>query len=228
LFSLFLAHFNMSVTHDTMTLEVPLDDDISEPILFAICKKRDERRMRRNNKDVEVLSFTSKSAILPPELVILEDSADLEREILTEQVIQIFRDCADLILYIHITDHYLNSPSLGQKLLKCQFVVNPSSQADIDKLQSLTSASCALIDQAARTRLTTQSKKLAIKKREILKEQLLKATQEDRLERLKEEKRRREEAANAELSKAALKKKEEKELKKSLKKRQNSKVRMIR
>eukprot|EP00475_Leptophrys_vorax_P013780 TRINITY_DN20132_c0_g1_i1.p1 TRINITY_DN20132_c0_g1~~TRINITY_DN20132_c0_g1_i1.p1 ORF type:complete len:398 (-),score=121.51 TRINITY_DN20132_c0_g1_i1:40-1233(-) len=228
IFSLILAQFNMSVTHDTMTLDIPLDDDVADSILFAICKKRDERRMKRNNKDVEFLAVSSKSEILPRELIVLQDSIELEREILTNQLIQLISDNSHLILYIHITDCYLNTPSLGQKLLKCQFIVNSASRSDLERLQGLTTAACLLIDQAAKARLTPASKKLAQKKRDLLREQMLKATQEDRLERLREEKRRREEAAFENLSAAEKKRLEEKELKKSMKKRNSAKVRVLR
>lgn len=189
--------------------------------MFALCKKKDEKRLKRNNKDIEILAHSAQTdTLLAPDFVVFQDSPELEREILTADIAAKIIENRSSIQSIHITDHFVSAPALSQKSVRLQVLL---SRDHFDNLAGITSLACMLVDQVAKIRLTKGSKKAALEKRQILKEQLLKLTQEDKQERIREERRRREEAANAELSKAALKKKEEKELKKSLKKRNNSK-----
>ncbi len=226
-FSMIAAVFDVGVVNDTITIQVPFEEENFDPVCFMVCKKKEEKKIRRNNKDVDALTSSLKNGIASQQdLAVLADSPELEKELLKSNIAELIVKNLGIIDSIHITDLYLSTPTLGTKVLRIQAKI--PSNLDMQNMQDLIVLACSLIDQVSSLRLTPASKKSALKKREILKEQLDKVSKEEREEKLREERLKREEERNANLSKEELRKKEEKELKKMQKKKANARIKVIR
>jgi len=50
LFSLVLALFDLSTVRDTLTIEIPMNDEDMEPFVFAIVRKKEEKKMKKKSK----------------------------------------------------------------------------------------------------------------------------------------------------------------------------------
>jgi hypothetical protein len=226
-FSMIAAIFDVGVVNDRVIIQVPYEDENFDPVSFAICKKKDEKRMRRNNKDLDSLTTLLKSGIAAQnDVVVFADSPELEKELLKSDLVELILKNLQVIESVHVTDTYLSKPTLATKVIRIQAKI--PVDFNMSDMESLIVLACSLVDNLAALKLTATSKKSALKKRELLKEQLNKISQEQRAERLREERLKREEEINSKLSKEELRKKEEKELKKLQKKRANARVKIIR
>jgi hypothetical protein len=224
---MFAALFDIGAVKDKMLIQIPFDDEKFDPVCFAICKKKDERKLRRNNRDIEALTSSMKTGIsAQAEVSVLADSSELEKDLLGNDLNNMVLKYLDIIDFVHVTDTYLSTPTLGSKVVRIQ--VDSTSKNAMEALNDIVNLACKLIDQVSNLRLTAISKKNALKKRELLTEQINKIAKEEMAEKMKEEKLRKEEELRASLSKEELRKKEEKELKKMQKKKSNSRIRVIR
>jgi len=127
LFGLIGAIFDLSPVNDTMTVEIPMDDTAMESFVFAIVKRKEEKRMRKTTKDLENYAVPLKSDRLADSLAILTDTAELERDFIDDHVARTLAKCDDLFVFLHFTDDYTAVyPSLDKSKKSCD--LNSSSR----------------------------------------------------------------------------------------------------
>jgi isocitrate/isopropylmalate dehydrogenase len=187
---MFAALFDIGAVKDKMLIQIPFDDEKFDPVCFAICKKKDERKLRRNNRDIEALTSSMKTGIsAQAEVSVLADSSELEKDLLGNDLNNMVLKYLDIIDFVHVTDTYLSTPTLGSKVVRIQ--VDSTSKNAMEALNDIVNLACKLIDQVSNLRLTAISKKNALKKRELLTEQINKIAKEEMAEKMKEEKLRK-------------------------------------
>jgi len=226
LFSLLLAAVDLSTSVDTVTIEIPMNDTDMEPFVFAIVRRKQERKLRKSTKDLENYCGVVKSTRLPSSLCILTDCPELEREFLDDPVVSVLKDKEDLFVSLHFTDQNASPPfyaggSGNKKMLKFKF--NIPSQQNMDDLKPLMKMAIHFIDRVASKRLSAQARTRALQKRKIVADNLFRASHAQRQEALtkrKEELRKKEEENAVELSPEAQKRKEARDYKAALKKKQ--------
>ena len=52
LFSILLAQLDLSATRDTLLLEFPMVDEVMAPFVFALCRKREEKKFKKLHLDL--------------------------------------------------------------------------------------------------------------------------------------------------------------------------------
>jgi len=227
LFSLILAAVDLSVSADTVTIEVPMNDTDMEPFVFAIVRRKQERKLRKSTKDLENYCGVVKSTRLPSTLCILTDCPELEREFLDDPVVSVLKEREDLFASLHFTDQNSNPAfyaggSGNKKILRLKF--NLPSQKNMGDLAPLMKMAVVhFIDRVASIRLSAQARARATQKRKIVADNLFRASHAQRQEALlkrKEELRKKEEENATELSPEAQRRKEARDYKAALKRKQ--------
>eukprot|EP00808_Paulinella_micropora_P008263 g35595.t1 len=233
LFSLMLEFVDLSPSKDLCTLEIPMSDTM-EPFVFAIMRKRDQKRLRREQKDLENYAGLVTSPLLNKDWSILTDCPELEADFVDERVANLLHTDPGVFEVLHFTDQN-SDPNcrLGKKILRFQFQL-PINQDQIRATQKFLAMAFHFIDCVATQKLSAQARESALKKRRKVSEKMHRATHAQRQEahqRRKEEMKRREEeqlaAEKANLSEAALRKKEAREYNKAFRKKQ-PRVKLIR
>jgi hypothetical protein len=69
------------------TIEIPMSDEDMEPFVFALVQMRQERRLRKNLKDLENYTGLTKTTRLPASLALLTDCPELERDLIDDKVV---------------------------------------------------------------------------------------------------------------------------------------------
>lgn len=190
-------------SEDSVVIEIPMLDEAMEPFVFAICRKRAEKKMKKGNKDLDQLSSSVKSRLLPEALVMLSDTPDLDTAFLDD------RTCRTMSLEWFRSLHFTDSGSVrfnaSTKILRFQFRL----PQDVSQLRLLTEMAIFFVDRVADTKLSSAAKQKNLLRRKQVAEKEFKATQQQRQEAAAA-KRKEESPADA---KAAAKKKEAKEKK---------------
>ena len=44
--------FDLSPTKDIVNIEISMDDDAMDPFVFAVCPKKEEKKLRKANEDL--------------------------------------------------------------------------------------------------------------------------------------------------------------------------------
>lgn len=191
---------------DSIVIEIPMMEDDMEPFVFAITRKKAEKKMKKNNKDLDNLSLSIKSKIIPESLALLTDTPDLEIAFLDE------RSCRTIGLEWFRSLHFTDSGSVkfnaSTKVLRFQFRL----PTDVSQLRVLIEMAIFFVDRVANTKLSSVAKQKNLTKRKQVAEREFKAGHQQRLEAAakRKEERKEESAADA---KTAAKKKEAKDKK---------------
>lgn len=200
-----------------------------DSFIFAIIRKRAEKKIRKQYKDLETFTTTHKPTHLTNTFVILTDSIELETEILDDKSIKVINKYETLLDSIHITDQLELPFNKSKKTLRFRFIL-PSTIIDNEGLIQLTKMAIHYIDRIAEIRLSATTHTKNEMKRKKFVEQIQRASHKDRQEaaaKRKEELKRIEAEQLANLTPEQLKRKEEKEYKLALKKK-SPRVKLIR
>lgn len=112
---LFMLIWNVfTPSKDTVTIEVSLDDDDIEPMVFAVTRKRDVKKLLQDVPHLQDYAGIVRAPSLPPGLVCLSETGALLDPLLTPQAVKILSETADLLELMHFTDQN-EQPVLGQK-----------------------------------------------------------------------------------------------------------------
>eukprot|EP01116_Phalansterium_solitarium_P007373 TRINITY_DN20017_c0_g1_i1.p1 TRINITY_DN20017_c0_g1~~TRINITY_DN20017_c0_g1_i1.p1 ORF type:complete len:400 (-),score=-3.44 TRINITY_DN20017_c0_g1_i1:99-1259(-) len=226
LFSLLLELAFPSV--DTLIIDVLLEDDAYPPVVFAVCKRREEKKLRKALKDLaDFAGPASTSEDLPESLCVLSESDELAGSFLTPQVIQLLQSYESMVQLLHFSDQGIVSQK-HKKSLQFKFKL-PSEDAP-EKGHLLLKLVFYLISVVPKLKLSKQAQQKAEKRRaELAEEQEKKnhqarqeAAQEKKLQKLKKTKE-----SWANLSDAERQKKEEKLKEKELRKRMMKSAKVI-
>lgn len=98
-----LAWSLLSPIKDTMTLEVALDDEDIEPMVFAVTRKRDVKRLLADVPHIQDYACVNRTSLIPPELACLTETTAL-MEILLPQASATLSAYPDLLELMHFTD----------------------------------------------------------------------------------------------------------------------------
>jgi len=193
-------------SEDSIVIEIPMMEDDMEPFVFAITRKKAEKKMKKNNKDLDTLSLSIKSRVLPDSLVLLTDTPDLEAAFLDE------RSCRTMGLewfrFLHFTDSGSVRFNPSTRVLRFQFRLPD----DVAQLRVLTEMAMFFVDRVATTKLSAGIKQKNLLKRKQVAEKEFKASHQQRAEAAAKRKEERKEESPAD-AKAAAKKKEAKDKK---------------
>lgn len=96
LISKLLAFVDLSSTKDYVTLDYPMSAEFMQPFVFALCKKKEEKKLRKVYVELENLG-ASHSSKFSKEYVILTDCPEVEENI-----------CGDLVVCIYISLYFDN------------------------------------------------------------------------------------------------------------------------
>lgn len=112
LFMLLWSLFN-PVT-DTVEVEVALDDNDIEPMVFAITRKRDVKKLLQDVPHLQDYAGITRAASLPTGLVCLSETGVLLDPILQPPAVKILSEHEDLLELMHFTDQN-EQPIMGQR-----------------------------------------------------------------------------------------------------------------
>jgi len=199
LFSLTLSLVDLSIKQDELVIEIPMDEDM-DPFIFAIFKKKHEKRIKKAKKDLrEHARYKISSKRLPSNLVAWTDCPELEAAFLCDdKVLRALEKYGDLFVSLHITDEGSVNFSTSTRVLRCKFLI-PQTE-EMDQCRTLIMMAIHFVDLAGTYRLSQQARVRALKDRKKWADQEYRASHSQRQEALvqrKEEIKRREEAAAA-------------------------------
>ncbi|KAG9128681.1 hypothetical protein Leryth_018330 [Lithospermum erythrorhizon] len=211
---------------DEMTIEVFMNDDAMDHVVFALARKKMVKTMQKEVRDLQrfagLVATPSGRKWVADELAVVAESKEVAGDMITEAVLdQVFGDKAfekigRLFMSMHFSDHYLGSQ---RKRLVFKFAIpDIKDMADMTRLVALVPY---YIDLIGRYKLSshTRSKTGAVRQKiaQEIQKHFLNARQED-LKKRKIEARKMLEEAEAKLSSEALRKKDAKELARQRKK----------
>lgn len=112
---LFMLIWNFfTPSEDTVTIEVSMDDDDMEPMVFAVTRKRDVKKLQQDVPHLQDYAGLTRAPSLPPGLVCLSETGVLLDPLLTAPALKILSEYPDLLELMHFTDQNEQSV-LGQK-----------------------------------------------------------------------------------------------------------------
>ncbi|KAM9985428.1 hypothetical protein ACTFIZ_008971 [Dictyostelium cf. discoideum] len=207
---------------DRMTLEIAMNKENMDPLVFALVKTKALKKFKSDNNDVDLFcsKYTGSSInTLSNSFGVLCDTDILPSLLLKQQEIQVINQNENLIECFHFTDHSLINPKYPKAL---KFVFKIPKASEMDKLVLLTRVALHYIDVVANLELPKNYKAKADKLRDKAKENIEKQAQLERQEEIQKkkfEKKLKEKEAIGKLTPEQQRKKDEKEYQKQLKKR---------
>jgi len=217
LFSLLLEFFSKS--EDLVIIDIAMNDDAMEPLVFAVVKRKEERRYKSIYKDVSQFAPAMPFAPLPPTFTVFSESEELLPAFLSKEVLSTLANYEAEFVKMHFTDV---SPKTAKYKKILQFVFRIPN-GDMSKLITLTKMALHFIDQVAATQLTKLARQKVDKIRAKATEAVMKETLTQRQELIQQkkiEKKQKELAEIDTLTPEEQRKREEKNHKKELKKKQ--------
>lgn len=123
---LFMLMWNLlSPVTDNVTVEVALDDDDIEPMVFAVTRKRDVKKLLQDVPHLRDYTGVTRATSLPPGLVCLSESTVLLDPLLQPPAVKILTEYSDLLELMHFTDQneqpILGQPETPRKALRFRF-----------------------------------------------------------------------------------------------------------
>ncbi|GAA0166139.1 hypothetical protein LIER_21366 [Lithospermum erythrorhizon] len=211
---------------DEMTIEVTMNDDAMDHVVFALARKKLAKTMLKEVGDLQrfaaLVGLPSGRKWVADELAVVAESKEVAGDMITEAVLdQVFGDKAfekvgRFFISMHFSDQYLGSQ---RKMLIFKFAIpDMKNMADMTRLVALVPYYIDLIGRyklSSHARVKTDAARQKVSQ-EIQRE-LLNARQED-LKKRKVEARKKLEEAEAKLSAEALRKKEAKDRARQMKK----------
>ena len=221
LLSYALSFIDLSTNKDTLTLEFPMSEENMETFVFAICKKKEEKRLKKANIDLENFAHSVQSKY--KEFAVLTDTAELEEVICQDRFMSVLIKNIDCFISFHATDSYSAGEYVltpWKKVLRFKFLL-PSD--DMSGIRKLTELALSLVDRiaSASPNITLPSLKRNRDAREKLVSKNKKQDHQLRLEaaqKKKEEQRAKELEARAKMTPEQRQRAEEKEAKEKSKK----------
>lgn len=210
IFSLLLSLVDLSTKQDEVVVEIPMDEDM-EPFIFAIMKKKHEKRIKKADKNLrEHARYKLTSKRLPSDLVAWTDCPELEAAFLCDdKVVRTLEKYGDLLVSLHITDEGSVNFSTSTKIIRCKFLI--PDLKDMEQCRTLIMMVMHFIDLTATYRLSAQARVKALKDRKKWADQEYRASHSQRQEasvQRKEEMKRREEIAAAEAADSSSRRKD--------------------
>ncbi|GAM23809.1 hypothetical protein SAMD00019534_069840 [Acytostelium subglobosum LB1] len=206
---------------DRISIEIALNSDVMEPMIFAVIKNKSFKKFKSDNNDVSL--FCSKQALpygLNSTYAVLSDTECLPTLLLKPEIAATLNSHENFFESMHFTDHSLINPKYPKTL---SFSYKLPSVKDMDKIQPLTSMALQYIDYIANVKLPPQYKAKAEKLRAKEREELFKQQHLERQEQAQKkkfEKEQKEKEKIAKLTPEEQRKRDDKEYKALLKKRQ--------
>lgn len=192
LFSLFLSLFGMAETKDTVTIEVPMPDDM-EHFVFAVVPKKSATKLRASVADLENFTIARKSNRVPDSYVTLTDTPEIEADLLDDRVFKVLVDYEQYFGIMHFTDQNSYAFNLSKNILRFSYTLPEPEK--VGELKKLLEMSIFFIDRCAEISLPAQARKRNDARRHELDAKNQKLTHEQRQEaaqRRKDEARRKE------------------------------------
>jgi len=206
---------------DTLTIDVLMDENAMDTFVFALLRKKDEKKYRKSAEDVA--SFTGGSVAvnaLSASLCVASECEELISSFLTTEVVATITKFEQLFRRIHFSDQGLASTTHKKSL---QFVFKvPDNEAQLEGIVVFTRMVFYFIDLVARVNLSKQGKQKAMNHRSKVAEKANKLTHEQRQEAAQQrklEKLQKEKEKIASMSPEAAAKFEEKIKKKEMRRR---------
>ncbi|KAK5583826.1 hypothetical protein RB653_005428 [Dictyostelium firmibasis] len=221
LFSLLLDFIGYG-NPDRMTLEIAMNKETMDPLIFALVKVKALKNFKSDNNDIDLFCsrYTGSSiSSLSPNFGVLCDTDILPSLLLKSEAIQVINQNENLIESMHFSDHSLINPKYPKTL---KFVFKIPKSSEMDKLVLLTKMAIHYIDVVANLELPKNYKAKADKLRDKAKEKIEKQAQLERQEEIqkkKYEKKLKEKEEIGKLTPEQQRKRNEKEHQKQLKKR---------
>ncbi|KAG8364059.1 hypothetical protein BUALT_Bualt19G0086700 [Buddleja alternifolia] len=219
--------YNMVVPcKDEITVEVYMNDDAMDNVVFALARKKLAKTMQKEVRDLQRFA----GLVMPPngkkwvadELQIVSESKEVAGDLITDVVLdQVFGDKAfekfgKGFISMHFSDQHLGS---NRKMLVFKFALpDAKHMADMTRLVALVPY---YIDVIGRYKLSTPARSKTEAARSKVAQEIYKELQnvrQEALQRKKAEQRKKLEEAEAKLSAEALRKREVKERARQMKK----------
>eukprot|EP00386_Alphamonas_edax_P001248 GDKI01003659.1.p1 GENE.GDKI01003659.1~~GDKI01003659.1.p1 ORF type:complete len:398 (+),score=142.90 GDKI01003659.1:130-1323(+) len=229
--------------YDTCTLEIPLDS--LDPMVFALCRKRDTKNTHNTLNDVRAYCKQRTIAGLPANLSVLSDTMEAAELLLPSHVVKALVQYEPYVQMIHVSDQVgigntqpaaenadgktEVAPVQCRKVLK--FVMRlPSTESKMAECVPLVRVAMQMIDLCANVRVSDKTRTAVQDMRRAFEQEMNRETEEERQEKMREkkaEKKRQQEEEFEKLTPEQQRKREEKDAKKALKQR-TGKMKMMR
>ncbi|GLJ24301.1 hypothetical protein SUGI_0463660 [Cryptomeria japonica] len=212
---------------DEVNIEVYMNDDCMDQIVFALARKKESKSMHKECKDLQqyanLLTPPSNRKWVTDELVAISESREVASDLILDTVLdQVFGEKAfekygKGFVSLYFTDQY--PLSSHRKMLTFKFTLpSASKMADMTRLIAIVPY---YIDLVGRYKLSTQTRNKAEAARTKVAKELYKEQQiarQEAIQRKKEERKKAMEETEAQLSAEAIRKREEKDRQRQMKK----------
>ncbi|GMH14998.1 hypothetical protein Nepgr_016839 [Nepenthes gracilis] len=211
--------YNMVIPcKDEISIEVYMNDDTMDQVVFAVAKKKAAKGMQKDLPDLQrfasLLSPPSNRKWVSEELTVISESKEVAGDLITESVLdQVFGERAfekpgKAFISMHLSDQHMGP---NKKMLAFRFALPDADRmADMTRLVALVPY---YIDLVGRYKLSSQARSKTDTARVKAAQEAYKELQNARQEALQKKKadRKKMEAAEAKLSADAIRKKDAKE-----------------
>jgi len=212
----------LTPTQDTVTIDILMNDELTEPFVFAITPKREEKKFRRNHEDVK--KFAEKTTPIAKSFVALTEVDEITNELFTQEMVSVLSQHEKDILSIHISDQGIATDSYKKSV---RFVFRLDANQP-EKLQNLYKFALRFIDVLASFRLSKNGKQKVVKNRVKQQEEELKLTAAERQEAAQQRKYEKIQKQKQGMTVEAAAALDERLAKKELKKRQAGRMKIMR
>lgn len=204
---------------DKVTYEIPIKQESSNPIVFAICRTSQLKAVRNNNPDIKTLTKIYDMG-LPSGYTVLAENNEAAECIINLKVLKMIGLLGNSLELIHITDQ--TSLLQTYPVTLSSTFIHPKDGKDIENAVIQAQLVISISDSVYKLKLSSKTKTSAEKERlNMNKEKIKELKQQREEERLqkKMELKKKEEEKIQNLSKDQKRKIEEKNYKKELKKK---------
>jgi hypothetical protein len=207
---------------DTVVLDILMNDESMNSFVFALVKKKDEKKFRKNTDDVNL--FTKGPSKLPEgfneSYSVFSECEELIDIFLNNEIEIVLAKYHNLFKQLHFSDQAFVSPNYKKTL---QFVFKlPAKDSEMDGIQILTRLAFYYIDLVAKTQLSQSGQQKTLAHRSKALEKTKKEEHEKRQEAAQQRKLAKIQKENAEMDKMSPEEKQralEKRQKRDLKRR---------
>ena len=163
LISLGLGLADLAQRRDTMTIDVPLDDEACPAMVFALLRKKGAKKAIKGQADLEAITQPKGPRVpaLDKYVVLSELGAEVELELLPERVVKMLqRPSVEAHLHsIHVSDQLTVPFSLSNKILRCKFNLpdewkSRGEESAVEAVQSLTNMAFFMVDRVGEIKLS--------------------------------------------------------------------------
>ncbi|SPQ99536.1 unnamed protein product (mitochondrion) [Plasmodiophora brassicae] len=219
LLSIVLSSLGVITSQDKCTIEIPLEASTMEPFVLLLCRRRDEKRVRKTYSDVEQFAVRASqpAALKSIGISVLADTPEVVSELLDQRVLKVLTEHRDLFVSLYISDQSTYPMALSPASLRMDFLL-PKTRS-IERVRRLVEMSVFLIDQVASVKLSAVAKSRATAARAKVAQAQYRLTHEERQQQVMQRKIESLEKERDGLSGEALKKFEQRQEKLAMKRR---------